>query len=153
LSSLVIIGMNNPHSTSKRMSLAPYPSRVAGHRLWSMLNSVRKTPRAEYMRLTNRINLLNEYEWCPIRAKKASIGLWDSLQDSRVLVLGQPTRNVLALPERPPLLWTVSRGVRWCSVPHPSGLNRWYNDPVNCAAVGYRLAKEICFVDKNTVFH
>ncbi len=136
----VILGMNNPHSTDPRHALAPYPKGVAGYRLWKMLNGIRpEISRTEYMRVFDRRNLLNEKFWDPVRSRRNSEDLWQTLEGHTVLVLGQAVRNVLWLSKEPPLLWRDHRGVRWCSVPHPSGLNRWYNDPENVTAVGMRL--------------
>lgn len=135
----VIIGMNNPHSSDPRFALAPHPARVAGWNLWRMLQDVAGTSRAEYMRTFDRRNLLSERAWDPVAARRQSENLWESLEDHTVLVLGQSVRRVLWLQDAPPLLWRTDRGVRWCLVPHPSGLNRWYNDPLHRLAVGYRL--------------
>lgn len=38
----------------------------------------------------------------------------------------------------PPLVWGT--GCPWVLVPHPSGRNLWYNNPVHRAAVGILLA-------------
>lgn len=137
----VIIGMNNPHSTDSRADLMPHPSGVAGWRLWRLMADVSPISRGEFCRRTDRRNLLHARDWDPIAARRESEGLWETLQDRAVVVLGQATRNVLWLEDRPPLLWSVSRGVRWCLMPHPSGLNRWYNDSVCRAAAGHRLAQ------------
>ncbi len=135
----VILGMNNPYSKDSRFDLAPFPKRSAGYRLWAMLNALRPTPRALYMRRTDRRNLLHEVNWCPIKAREASKGLWDSLRGRTVLVLGHDVRRVLWLEDSPELLWRERDGVRWCFVPHPSGLNRWYNSEFNRTMVGLRL--------------
>lgn len=136
----VIIGMVNPHSDDPDWALAPYPERVAGWRLWRMLADVADVSRKAYMEAFDRRNLLTKgFVWDPLEAGRESEGLWETLEGHTVLVLGDATRNVLWLPKPPPLLWSVHRGVRWCPVPHPSGVNRWYNDPLHRLAVGYRL--------------
>lgn len=137
----VLLGMNNPHSERSEHALFPHPSGVAGHRLWMMAHDVCGMSRAEYLRVFDRRNLLNATKWDPIEARRVAeeIGLWKSLEGCSVVVLGQATHSVLWLEAAPPLLWRLHRGVRWCFAPHPSGLNRWYNDPLNRLAVGYRL--------------
>lgn len=131
--------MNNPHSSDPRHALAPYPEGVAGHRLWRMLHDVSGASRTEYMRVFDRRNLLSAPRWDPVAARRESDDLWPTLEDRTVLILGQTTRNVLWLPEAPPLSWRTTQRVRWCLVPHPSGRNRWYNDEINRLAVGMRL--------------
>ena len=135
----VIIGMNNPHSTDPDHALTPHTEGTTGWRLWVMLASVTPVSSEGYMRRFERINLLNETSWDPIRAGHGSQDLWTSLRGRTVLVLGAATRNVLWLVPRPPLLWSESRGVRWCFVPHPSEFNRWYESELNRVMVGLRL--------------
>lgn len=136
----VIIGMNNPHSDNPEHALAPFPARVAGWNLWRMLADVSPgVSRLQYMRGFERINLLTAREWCPIEARRQSAGLLECLRGRTVLVAGRSTSNVLWLPAQTELKWAEARGVKYCYLPHPSGLNRWYNDKVNRLAVGYRL--------------
>lgn len=139
----VVIGMNNPHSDDPSMALAPFPERVAGWRLWHMVHEVTGIMRREYKRRTDRRNLLTGRDWDPVAARRESEDLWETLEDRSVLVLGQSVRRVLWLPVEEPLVWREDRGVRWCLVPHPSGLNRWYNDPLNRLAVGLRMEELI----------
>lgn len=139
MSKPVLIGMNNPHTTDPRVALFPAPAGCTGHRLWVMLNGRTGALRVEYLRVFDRRNLLSQREWCPLSAAAESVDLWDSLEGRTVLVLGQAARRVLRLPAEPELLWGTHRGVRWCSVPYPSGLNHWYNREVNREVVGLRL--------------
>lgn len=112
-----------------------------------MLDDVHPTPRALYMRRTERYNVLNARAWDPVAARDVSEDLWSRLEDRTVLVLGQEVRRVLWLPESEPLVWRSDRGVRWCMVPHPSGLNRWYNEQLNRLAVGLRLEELVYSCD------
>jgi hypothetical protein len=108
-----------------------------------MVNEVCGVSRAEYMRLTSRHNLLDEPEWCPIRARGRVEGLWEMLQGRRVVVLGAAVRNVLWLPEEAPAAWTLHRGVTWAYLPHPSGMNRLYNDELMRRVAGYLIEEEL----------
>lgn len=136
----ILIGMNNPHSEDPRHALAPYPSGVAGHRLWRMLSDRCGASRLSYMRAFERINLLNSRTWSPLRARAQNENLWSSLRGRRrVVVLGNAVKDVLWLSRVPYLRWTVTDDVRWCLLPHPSGLCRLYNDELVRVAVGMRL--------------
>lgn len=139
----VILGMNNPHSQDPRFALAPFPERVAGWRLWRMVHDVCGVNRRQYMDRTDRRNLLSAPDWSARAARTESEGLWEALEGRTVLVCGQSVRRVLWLSDEPPLLWREYHGVRWCLVPHPSGLNRWYNDELCRLAVGLRLEELI----------
>lgn len=121
------------------MALWPDPPGCTGHNIWRMLSERTGASQEDYVRVFDRRNLLSERHWDPVRARRESETLWERLEGRTVLVLGQAVRCVLWLPDEPPLLWRVSSGVRWCSVPHPSGLNRWYNEPVHREAVALRL--------------
>lgn len=136
----VLVGMNNPLSSDPRYALAPYPSGVAGHRLWRMLNDVCGVHRAEYMRSFERMNALTALQWDVHAARRESAGLMDRLAGRKVCVLGRDTLNALYLPGTvPPLRWQMHGSTQWCYMPHPSGLNLWYNDDINRIAVGLRL--------------
>lgn len=146
----VICGMNNPHSSDPRHALAPHPSGVAGHRLWSMLAEVRPdVSRVEYMRAFDRRNVLAGSRWSAseARAEAERSGLWATMQGRVVVLLGREVPRVLGLPRTEPLEWVhQSSGLlethgpeRWTMVPHPSGLNHWYNDPIHRLAVGSLL--------------
>jgi hypothetical protein len=59
----------------------------------------------------------------------------DYLLDSRryevIVALGHIVAKELGLPRAPWLSWHELGGVAVLKMPHPSGLNRWWNDPVN----------------------
>ena len=146
----VLIGMNNPHSSDPRHALAPYPQGVAGHRLWSMLSELRPdVTRSTYMRAFDRRNILTGSVWnAALAAAEAErSGLWASLAGRTVVLLGREVPRALHLPRTEPLVWQSGSGdlfgspgpERWTMVPHPSGLNLWYNDPIHRMAVGSLL--------------
>ena len=148
----VVIGMNNPHSEDPEQALAPYPKGVAGQRLHDMLAEVRPdTFRSVYMRGFDRRNMLIGRVWSLGAARQVAPALWQSLEGRRVLLLGVEVLSALKLPQVPALAWQRSTPSlfggagpeRWCYVPHPSGLNRWYNFPVHRAMVGMRLEQEL----------
>lgn len=135
--------MNNPYSTDPRLALYPSPERCAGWNLWQMVNDVCGISRLDWVRRTDRRNLLNERAWDPLRARAAVEGLWRTLEGRQVAVLGGSARAVLWLPVTPPVRWTVTDGVRWCLIPHPSGRNHFYNESLHRLIVGLRLEEMI----------
>lgn len=140
---LVIVGMNNPLSDRPEAALLPYPVGCAGWRLWKMVNEVCGVSRAEYCRLTERVNLVSARAWDPYRAREAAAGLWSRLEGRRAVILGAATRTSLWLPQVGPASWTVTSGVTWCSLPHPSGLCREYNDQIVRIVAGMLIEEEL----------
>ena len=108
-----------------------------------MVHDVCGVSRAEWCRSTDRVNLVDGPWWDPLAAADRGEELWRTLQDRAVVVLGAATRNALRLNPTPALVWSVSRGVRWCWAPHPSGLCREYNDPLVRHVVGLRMEELI----------
>lgn len=137
----VLVGQNNPYSSDPRYALAPYPVNVTGWRIWRMLNEQCGVKRAQYMRAFDRRNALTARKWDYHAARRESGGMMDTLGGRRVCVLGRDTLSALGLRGTVrPLEWQEHRsGAQWCYVPHPSGLNLWYNDDLNRTAVGLRL--------------
>lgn len=138
----VLCGMNNPHSADPRLALYPAPSGVAGHRLWVMLHDVAGSSRREYLDGFDRRNLLTGV-WNAAAARDAARELWSTLNGRRVVLLGQAVVNAANLHRMPPLVWSVSDGVTWCEVPHPSGRNLIHNDQIMRFAVGLLLEEEL----------
>lgn len=144
--------MNNPHSSDPVHALAPYPQGVAGQRLHDMLALVRpETRRATYMRGFDRRNVLVGRDWSLRAAREVAPELWRSLEGRRVVLLGQAVLDAFRLPPTTPLVWHRPEYLLldepgpalWCLVPHPSGLNRWYNDELNRVLTGLRLEEEL----------
>lgn len=131
--------MNNPSTGDPRAALLPYPRGCAGWRLWKMVHDVCGISRHEWCQRTERVNLLETTWWDPLAAAERGEALWRTWAGRRVVVLGAATRTALRLPPAPALLWSVSSGVTWCWVPHPSGRCREYNDPLARIAVGMRM--------------
>jgi len=132
--------MNNPLSQDPRYALAAFPSRVTGHRIWQMLHEHTGAGRAQYMRAFDRRNVLTAKTWDVHAARRESEGLLASLAGRKVCILGRDTLNALRLHGTvPPLQWQNHDEVQWSYIPHPSGLNLWYNDDLNRIAVGLRL--------------
>lgn len=102
--------------------------------------------------LFNRVNLLAEHPgrgagkgdaWPKEQAAEAWRALAPSLAGRRVALAGRAAEGA-GLKGLPPLRWLRLGGegepAEVCALPHPSGVNRWYNDGANRAAVGAWLA-------------
>lgn len=146
----VIVGMNNPLSRDPEHALYPYPPRCTGHRLYEMMREYGGDgmSRARYLGTFERRNVLVGEEWSLRRAREAAPELRRLLAGRTVVYLGQQVLAALELPRVEPLTWQsgdlINEGpARWCLVPHPSGLNRWYNDESNRAAAA-RLLLSLC---------
>lgn len=133
----VLLGMNNPQG---REALLPDPPGCTGHRIWRMIHERTGCSQQEYMDAFDRRNVLEgSTVWDISRACAVAQYVWLSLSGRRVVILGQEVRRVMRLPAVRSLRWSVSDGVEWCVIPHPSGLNRWYNSRVCRGAVALRL--------------
>lgn len=125
----------------------------------------------EYLELFDRYNLLSKYPgkkgrgdlWLASEAKYAAGALLPLLHERQVVMLGRNVANAFGIQNgypylvwnkmdfygipryitsAPPLelgpdLYTMTVMV----LPHPSGVNRWYNDPVNEAAARTAMHK------------
>lgn len=125
----VVLGMNNPHSDSLDDVLSPRFPGSAGCRLYQMVREVDSTvSEAEYLERLDRRNIITEGCWSKQRAKLASSAMLDSLRGRRVVLLGTALPSVLGLRHAGRWYEWYEAGMTWCVAPHPSGLNRVYND-------------------------
>jgi len=146
----IIVGMNNPLSMRPEHALYPAPRGCAGHRLWSVLHDACGASRSDYLRAFERVNLVTG-EWSSPAAQMAASAMLPRLASRRVALLGTEVwrafeldagAEVLSCSSIDVVLSIVPRHVemvRFYRVPHPSGRNRWFNDPINRAAVGRLL--------------
>lgn len=138
----LLLGMNNPLSDDPEYDLYPYPENSAGWRLWKMLPG--EVSRREYLAMFDRRNLLRQKVWDQQAAREAAQELLPELSGRFVVVLGTQVRAALGLPAVRPLeqMARTEQGTvlfSWIAVPHPSGRNRWYNEPGNKEQVGAML--------------
>jgi len=96
----------------------------------------------------DRRNVLTSRTWDRKAARDAGYAVWCSLDQRIVAFLGRQVLDAVGAPaDVEPLKWCTPQGgimqeggpLRWCYIPHPSGLTRWYNEPANRVAVGLRL--------------
>lgn len=138
----VLLGMNNPVSSKPEHVLYPYPPQCTGWRILEMLKTrMPEVTRHQYLTGFERVNLVNSKTWDRAQAKTAAKRLPSLYQGRTILVLGGDVRDALELPEV--LIHPVRKdGCVWRQLPHPSGRNRWYNDP-DCVALAATLLEEL----------
>lgn len=97
----------------------------------------------EFMERFERVNLLDRFpgkagkgDKFPIdKARKAAIDvlLFNPVRDRRVVMLGGNVAKAFGFPASEPMFWSrVDGAAFWVAFfPHPSGVNRWFNEPSN----------------------
>jgi hypothetical protein len=133
-----ILGLNNPQGNE---ALFPDPPGCAGHRLWLMVHEETGISAHDWLRRTQRVNLLSDrvlprdYRGA---ARRRGAWLATQLGGRTVVLLGNAVAAAVG-HVAPPLVWCGSDR-DWVMIPHPSGKNLFYNNPVSRAAVGILLA-------------
>lgn len=148
MSRFVIVGMCNPQGNRP---LWTQPEGCTGHRLWRLAAARTGISEEEWLSITDRRNLCRGREWdrdeAMLRAREWMI----ELSDTTTVLLGAevagcfPSTGMICQWARP--RGTPPRAAPpWIHIPHPSGLNRWYNDPANQACVEVLLGDlvEMC---------
>lgn len=135
----VLVGMNNPRSVAPEFALYPKPKGCTGHRLWQMIHVVNaNVDGLTYARCFDRRNVVVG-EWDDKTARFAADRMKkDFREGSTVVLLGDKVRRVFGLEKLLIHPQTID-GVSYRQIPHPSGMNRFYNDPVCRELVGTLL--------------
>lgn len=139
----VIIGMCNPQGNEP---LWPEPVGSAGHRLWQMAAARTNVSKDEWLSITDRRNLCSGPEWVMEEARMTA-RLWTpELRSRTTILLGSEVAN--CFPSTGLLCqWATPHGTPpraappWIHIPHPSGMNRWYNTP------GHQVCVEVLLGD------
>lgn len=144
-----------PGMDPNQWALYPYPERSAAGRLKDMLGWTR----SEYLSVFARANLLGEYPGptFPLsRGRLAAEGVAQKLAPRPLLLMGRGVADSFGFPTRDILTWESyllgSTLIVAAVVPHPSGLNRFYNQPGNRERVRAWLQAQCeehgCFQDQ-----
>ncbi len=147
----LLVGLHNPLSPKPEHALYPRPEGCTGYRLLRMLGPA--FTERDYLRAFDRVDLLEHHEQVKgkgytARLRRAHWRLLKHIIDGKyeaVVLLGADVwRAMVGVPKiKPPwLCWrttsVTSNGIGWrvrfLTLPHPSGRNRWYQDRVNEAA-------------------
>ena len=140
---LVILGMNRPQQDGQE-ALSLLPVNGTGDRLWRLAAHRTGIPPEEWLDITERHNLV-EGPWSLERAKLEARSRYQTyLQDRTVVMLGLDVWGCMRPRDVVERLtnsceWLRSRD--WAEIPHPSGLNRWYNNPLCYEAVAIFLGE------------
>lgn len=110
-------------------------SGASGRRLAALMG----VPHEAFLAGSERANLLDAFpgkagkgDRFPMSAARlASYGLVGAFAGRRVILVGSGTATVFLGPRWPLLAWFNGFSARVAVVPHPSGVNRWWNDPAN----------------------
>lgn len=137
----VLVGLSNPYSSNPDFALHVEPKTGSGYRLWKMLQSVDPTVTAEqYLKAFDRRNLTDGKNWSAAGLRKAARKMKFE-PGSTVVVLGNDVRLAFGLPDNMLIhpLYDDRLRITWRYVPHPSGLCRFYNNPVQKRLVALLL--------------
>jgi hypothetical protein len=132
-----ILGLSQPQPNAP--PLCPRVPGTAGNRLWAMVNEVSGITQNEWLSSTQRVNLLTDavlprdYRGA---ARRRGEFLGPLIRVRTVVLLGSDVSYAVG-HDLPPLVWAEDRD--WIMVPHPSGKNLWYNNPIHRLAVGILL--------------
>jgi hypothetical protein len=144
---LILLGMVNPLSMKPRHALFPSPVGCTGWRIWQALRDrdAEFWTEDRYLELLDRRNLVAG-QWLDVEARRAARKLVEELRDSGrvVILLGERVRDAFRTEEKSkrcaldksllhPVVW---HGVTWRQMPHPSGMNRFYNGVVGRRLLG-----------------
>ncbi len=146
LSKPLLVGMNNPQGNR---ALVPYPVGCTGYRIYEMLHRTTGCFRIDYMTTFDRINVLNDQRWSAAAARANREAILTQMEGRTAVLMGRAVPAALGLP---PTLWDGPHRLgaavydvdrRWTLyyLPHPSGLNRWYNDIANRDAAASLLTE------------
>lgn len=142
---VVLLGLDNPRTDDPHFALFPRPAGSAGHRLLLLIQEVSPNfSETDYLRLFDRRNLGRH----PVpKHPEGRARLWLNLEREfsgrRVVALGSAVRDASGLNGTTPIgefLRTPRGLVELAWLPHPSGMNRWYNSRENRAAAGKFLS-------------
>ena len=135
MTNIVFVGEDPGASGKTGMPLDPMRVGATGHRLAALLGL---TP-DDFLERTCRINLFSEYMGATWYAKKAAANALQLvasglLRGRRVVLLGQKVWAAFDYPDALPFTCVGRESTMFFYLPHPSGLNRWYNDHANVEA-------------------
>ena len=156
----LLVGLDNPRSSDPRFALCPAPAGCTGYRIFDMVaDQVPAYRRAQYLKDYSRVNLY------PVGHAKNGKGAtemdramagWallyaDQGEHAAVVLFGERVRLafnhlVELVPEEGEDIafgqhQAASGTIIFCSMPHPSGRNHWYNNTEHKQLAGRILAE------------
>jgi hypothetical protein len=122
---VIILGMNDPTYSTRRLSLHPKYQGSSGQRLFKIAD----VPLEEWMGLVTRRNLLRSKTWDQRAANKVGRETKKRLRrrGETIVVLGRGVWQALGFDATTPWFESDPTG-QFILIPHPSGVNRLLND-------------------------
>ncbi len=132
MSKILLVGELNPYGADPRFALYPRPRHASGNRLREILGLTDE----EYLKGTSRCNLCTG-AWSAKSAREAAAHiLAEEPPGTCVVLCGAKVAKAFGVPYGGGyVVRCTDRGLRLLSIPHPSGLNRLWNDPEVAHAV------------------
>lgn len=130
---LTLVGEANPHSDDPWMALFPLPRGCAGDRLRRLLG----LSRTQYLVRFDRVNLCGRH-WSSKTSRRRAQDLRAS--GGHLILLGRRVAGAFGV-EADYLAVVRDHPCVFYLLPHPSGLNRWWNDERNCDAARAFLSR------------
>lgn len=123
------MGEANPYGGDPSYALWPYPERASGGRLAEILGMTA----SEYLGAFHRVNLCR-VSWRVAEAREAARAMLEASGGRDLVLLGTKVSRAFGFRSFSPFsTTTISRDggapVQLVVLPHPSGLNRMWNDP------------------------
>lgn len=130
----LLVGELNPYGSLPEFALYPLPENASGGRLARILG----LSRGQYMRAFDRVNLC-EGTWSMKWARNAAGGILGERigSDAAIVLLGRKVQFAFGFKDKEQL---ARVGTRMYLVPHPSGLNPFWNVPGNVERARQLLA-------------
>jgi hypothetical protein len=117
----LLVGEMNPYSSLEQYDLWPHPEGCSGHRL---CHAILEMTEEQYLAAFDRLNLVRGRDWCPDEARFRAA----TIRHDRIILLGAKVCRAFELGYQ--AFRTTAVGTkRILMLPHPSGLNRQWNDP------------------------
>lgn len=121
----LIVGEQNPYGADPRFAMFPMPERSAGGRLCSLILGMQTS---KYLLLFNRANLCDG-PWSMPKARIRARQLWEdpaTRPPGKLILLGSKVCKAFETAFTP---FEIIEGGSILILPHPSGLNRLWNEP------------------------
>lgn len=135
-----LIIMNNAHGQDH--PLWPDPVNSVGWRCWKMLHFFTGATQRDYLRCFDRYRMSDERRWSIEDANQYADKFHAVLKGrKRVVVLGVDTLKALGVYHRPQYYRWIDYGFEGMLVPHPSGRNEVYRDPLYTLQTSSLLAE------------
>lgn len=136
----MLVGETNPYGADPEYALSPWPRRASGNRLREILGLLD----LDYIAKYERVNLCTgKWSMPAARAKAAQIVIEGNPR--YLVLLGAKVCKAFCVPYEPFTMCPSGLGYPLVVLPHPSGLNRIWNDldAIERAREAIREAEEL----------